>query len=189
MRIISGSRKGRKLKVPKTDLRPLSDQAKESLFNILASDIPDSDFLDLFAGSGSVGIEALSREARLSIFVEKDRKAVSVIRENLEDLGLSDRAEVFAIDVFQALKILYKKQAKFDIIFLGAPYGSLFLLKSLQFLGEFNLLKPKGIIIAEHRAKSSLDGTIGYLDKLREHKCGDTLFSFYKGSFDEKSGI
>ncbi|OGC19711.1 16S rRNA (guanine(966)-N(2))-methyltransferase RsmD [candidate division WOR-1 bacterium RIFOXYB2_FULL_37_13] len=189
MRIISGSCKGRKLKVPKTDLRPLSDQAKESLFNILAADVPDSDFLDLFAGSGSVGIEALSRGARLSIFVEKDKKAVSVIRENLEMLELSDRAELFLLDVLQALKILYKKRAKFDIIFLGAPYGSPFLLKSLQFLGEFNLLKPNGIIIAEHRAKSSLDGAIGHLDKLREHKCGDTLFSFYKGSFDEKSGI
>lgn len=180
MRIISGSRKGRKIEVPKTNLRPLSDQAKESLFNILMNKVPDCDFLDLFAGSGSVGFEALSRGARLSIFVEKDRKAVETIRKNIENLDFLDRCEVYLLDVFSAIKILYKNNAKFDIIFLGAPYGSPDLLKALQFLGDSGMLKPNGVLIAEHRFKSVLEDQVGVLNKVREERYGDTVFSFYK---------
>src|SRR3989339_82784 len=151
MRIIAGSRKGRKVEAPKTNLRPLSDQAKESLFNILINKVGDSDFLDLFAGSGSVGLEALSRGARLSIFVEKDRKAVETIRKNIEALDFFDRSEVYSLDVTSGLKILHKNNAKFDIIFVGAPYGSPDLIKALNFLGGSNMLKPNGVVIAEHR--------------------------------------
>lgn len=180
MRVISGSAKGRKIKVPKTNLRPLSDQAREALFNILAAKVPDCDFLDLFAGSGSVGLEALSRGARLSIFVEMHRKSVEVIRENLSDLGFSDRAEVFAIDVLRAIKIFTQKGAKFDIIFLGAPYGSPDLRKVLELIGNHKLLRPKGVIIAEHRFKSVLDDAFGNLTQFREERYGDTIFTFYK---------
>lgn len=179
MRIISGSARGRKIKVPKTSLRPLSDQAREALFNILAAKVPDCDFLDLFAGTGSVGLEALSRGARLSIFVEIHRKSVDVIRENLSDLGFSDRSEVFALDVLRGIKIFAQKEAKFDIIFLGAPYGSPDLKKALELIGSHKLLKPKGVLIAEHRFKSVLDDICGNLAKFREERYGDTIFTFY----------
>ena len=127
-----------------------------------------------------MGLEALSRGARLAIFVEKERKAVAAIRANIEALSFADRAEVYSLDVSSALKILQKNSAKFDIIFLGAPYGSPDLLKALTYLGEFNLLKQNGILIAEHRYKSNLEDRIGALIRIREERYGDTIFTFYK---------
>jgi len=180
VRVISGLARGRQLKVPKGNIRPLSDQAKESLFNILVNQVKDCDFLDLFAGSGAVGIEALSRGARLAIFVEIDRRSVPVIRENLMDLGFDDRAEIFALPVNRALKILGKKQARFDIIFLGAPYGSSELDRALKLLGQIGMLKMGGVVVAEHRSKLILPEEFLQLKKFRTEKYGDTAFSFYK---------
>jgi 16S rRNA (guanine(966)-N(2))-methyltransferase RsmD len=179
MRIISGIAKGRKLKAPKTGLRPLSDRAKESLFNILAPKIPGCRFLDLFAGTGAVGIEALSRGAKLAFFVERSRSTVRFIYENLEAAGLSDGAEVFALEVSRALKLLDSKPAKFDIIYVGAPYGSADLEAALEFLGNSSLLTTAAMVVAEHRSKDPLPGKFAALQKYRESKQGDTTFSFY----------
>lgn len=182
MRIIAGTAKGRIIKAPKTGLRPLSDQAREALFNILAPVVGDSVFLDLFAGSGAVGLEALSRGARMAFFVENQRKMVEAIRNNLEVLSFSDRAEIFSLDVLSALKIFQKKDAKFDIIFLGAPYGSPDLLRALELIGGAKVLSFNNVVIAEHRAKTELDPKIGSLEKVRVERYGDTVFSFYKGA-------
>ena len=182
MRIISGKAKGRKLKAPKPGTRPLTDRVREALFNILAPRTADSAFLDVFAGTGAVGIEALSRGARLSIFIEIDRQNLEVIRENLRETGLLDSAEIFAIDALRALKILGKKGAKFDIIFLGAPYGSRALDPCLEFIGASGLLAPAGVAIAEHHKKSSLRETFGRLKKFREERYGDTQLAFYENS-------
>lgn len=138
--------------------------------------------MDVFAGTGAVGIEALSRGARLSIFIEIDRQNVEVIRENLRGTGLMDSAEIFAIDALRALKILGKKGAKFDIIFLGAPYGSRALDPCLEFIGASGLLAHTGVMIAEHHRKSSLRKTFGRLEKHREERYGDTKLSFYENS-------
>jgi 16S rRNA (guanine(966)-N(2))-methyltransferase RsmD len=129
-----------------------------------------------------VGIEALSRGARLSIFIEIDRQNVEVIRENLRGTGLMDSAEIFAIDALRALKILGKKGAKFDIIVLGAPYGSRALDPCLEFIGASGLLAHTGVMIAEHHRKSSLRKTFGRLEKHREERYGDTKLSFYENS-------
>lgn len=180
MRVISGVAKGKKLKSPKGKIRPLSDQAKEALFNILQNKVIDCYFLDLFAGTGSVGIEALSRGATLSIFVELDKKAVQVIRENLQNCGFTDRAEVYALDVIRAIKILKRKQAKFDIIFMGAPYGSPNLEKTLHELSDGALLKGKGIVVAEHRKQHRLEESYGSLKKLRDARYGETVLTFYE---------
>jgi 16S rRNA (guanine(966)-N(2))-methyltransferase RsmD len=188
VRVISGLARGRPLKVPKGNIRPLSDQAKEALFNILVNQVADCSFLDLFAGSGAVGIEALSRGARLSIFVEIDRRSVQVIRENLTELGFDDRAEIFALPVNRALKILGKKQAKFDIIFLGAPYGSSELDRALKLLGSVGLLKPEGVAVAEHRFKTVLPEEFFKLKKFRLERYGDTAFSFYSPSSPARGG-
>ena len=182
MRVISGKAKGKKLKAPKGKIRPLSDQAKEALFNILQSRVAECCFLDLFAGTGAVGIEALSRGATLAIFVELDKKAVQVIRENLENCGFFDRAEVYALDVVRALRILKRRQAKFDIIFLGAPYGSPNLEKALQELSDSSLLNERGIVAAEHRKQHKLDESFGQLQKFRDAKYGETVLSFYENS-------
>ena len=180
MKVISGSAKGKNLKSPKGKVRPLSAQVKEALFNILMEEVPQADFLDLFAGSGQVGIEALSRGARLAIFVELDRKTVNCIRENLALCGFTDRAEVYALNVLRALKILDKKGAKFDIIFIGAPYGSRALEGSLEMLGSFGILKADSMIVAEHHFKHKLKDGYGKLGAFREERYGDTVLKFYK---------
>jgi 16S rRNA (guanine(966)-N(2))-methyltransferase RsmD len=180
MRVIAGIAKGKRLKAPKGNIRPLSDQAKEALFNILQNKVADSYFLDLFAGTGSVGIEALSRGAKLSFFVEFNKKHVQVVRENLADCGFSDRAEVYALDVLRALKILKRKGAKFDIIFIGAPYDSPVLEKVLLELGEAESLKKSGIVIAEHRKQHKLQDEYGNLKMFREAKYGETVLTFYE---------
>jgi 16S rRNA G966 N2-methylase RsmD len=112
--------------------------------------------------------------------VEIDRRSVPVIRENLMDLGFDDRAEIFALPVNRALKILGKKQARFDIIFLGAPYGSSELDRALKLLGQIGMLKPGGVVVAEHRSKLVLSEEFSQLKKFRMEKYGDTAFSFYK---------
>jgi len=182
MRVISGKAKGKKIKAPKGNIRPLSDQAKEALFNILQNKVADAYFLDLFAGTGAVGIEALSRGATLSIFVELDRKTVRVIRENLEHCEVSDRAEVYALNVLRALKILKKKGAKFDIMFLGAPYDSPNLEKALEQLSDGSLLREKGLVIAEHRKQHQIEDSYGILQKFKEAKYGETVLAFYENS-------
>ena len=179
MRVISGKAKGKKLKAPSKE-RPLTDQTKEALFNILRNKVVDCYFLDLFAGSGAVGIEALSRGAEIAVFVEIKRKAVEVIRENLNHTGFSDRAEIYAVDVVRALNLLDKKQAQFNIIFLGAPYDSPVLEDALTKLGEINLLGESGIVIAEHRKQHKIQEEYGRLKSFRETRYGETVLTFYE---------
>ena len=184
MRVISGSAKGRKLKVPSLRggkrIRPLSDFAKEGLFNILSTLTEEADFLDLFAGSGQVGIEALSRGARTAMFVEIDRNAVVVIRQNLESTELADRGEIFSMEVNPAISMLDRKKAKFDLIFIGAPYGLSLLGEAVKNIAKSDILKDKGIVIAERSKKQELKIEDDSLVLAREVSYGDTVFSFYK---------
>jgi 16S rRNA (guanine(966)-N(2))-methyltransferase RsmD len=182
LRVIGGKAKGRGLKTPKKSwsVRPLTDQARGALFNILAEKTPDASFLDVFAGTGAVGIEALSRGARLAIFVELNRHAVQLIRENLALTGFTDRGEIYAVDAVRAVAILAGKGASFDLIFLGAPYDSPVLEKVLGKLGETGLLAPDGILIAEHRRQHALADDFGKLKKFREARYGETVLAFYK---------
>ena len=187
MRVIAGKAKGKTLKFPKLskerNVRPLMDRAKEALFNILGAKVEDCYFLDLFAGTGGVGIEALSRGARIAIFVEKDKKVVETIRENLGNTNLYEFAEIYSLDVLRAIKILSSKGIKFDIIFVGAPYDSFILEKSLGLLTKVELLCENGLIVAEHRHKQVLSEKYGALVRFRESKYGETAFSFYRKDF------
>jgi 16S rRNA (guanine966-N2)-methyltransferase len=178
VRVISGKAKGKKLKAP-SQSRPLTDQAREALFNILSNRVADCYFLDLFAGSGAVGIEALSRGAKTAIFVDLNRKAAGVIRENLKNTGFSDRAEVYAVDVVRALNLLDRKHASFDVIFLGAPYDSPMLEKALEKLGAADLLKASGVVVAEHRKQHKIKEEYGRLKAFRETRYGETVLGFY----------
>ena len=186
MRVIAGRAKGRKLKVPASSsdrrVRPLTDQAKEALFNILGDMVPESYFLDLFAGTGSVGIEALSRGARLAIFVELERSVVSTIRENLVSCGLDDSAEVYSLDVLRAIRVLDLKKSRFDIVYLGAPYDSPMLEKALDLIQQSNIINESGVVVAEHRAKHVISPAFGNLINVRDARYGDTVLSFYKRS-------
>lgn len=182
MRVIAGKAKGLKLKTPPKSrgVRPLTDQAREALFNILGERTFEASFLDLFAGTGAVGIEALSRGAQLAFFVELDRGNAALIRQNLELTGFADRGEIYNLDAVRALDILGKKGAKFDLIFLGAPYGSPALEAALVKLPESGLLTAGGVVIAEHRKQSNLPAEYGNLKLAREARYGETVLSFFR---------
>lgn len=192
MRVIGGKSKGKKLKFPKLSkdqkLRPLTDQAREALFNILVRKIQGCVFLDLFAGTGAVGIEALSRGASVSFFVEINKKAVSVIRDNLEITGFTDQAEVYSLDVLRAIKLFDSKNAVFDVIFIGAPYNSPVLEETLKALSVSSVIGKDGIVVAEHRSNHKLADSYDGLHVLRQTRYGDTFLSFYKMKDENMSG-
>ena len=147
MRVISGSARGKRLKELKgMETRPTTDKVKESLFNIIQFEIPGRKVLDLFGGTGQLGLEALSRGAQHCTFVEQRRDAVSLIRENLKFCGLAEQAHVVQGD---ALSFLSTCREKFDVIFLDPPYQSDLLEKSLELIRKFDILRENGIIVGE----------------------------------------
>jgi len=162
MRVISGSANRRKLVTPKgLKVRPTTDRIKETLFNILAPRIYDVMFLDLFAGSGGIGIEALSRGAKGCVFVDNDRDSLNCIKENLKICNLSDKAQVVFSDATRAVMGLKARESKFDIIFLDPPYGK-GLEKDVLYAMKDSLLNEDGLIIVEADAETDF----GYLGEL-----------------------
>ncbi len=148
MRVIAGDARGRKLKSGKgLKARPTSDRVKEALFNIISEYVIDADFLDLFAGFGGIGIEALSRSAKQVVFVEQDSKHVQIIKENINLVNFEDKAKVIRGDV---LKILAAIDQNFDIIYLDPPYQAGLYEGVLSLILEQDLIKKNGIIICEH---------------------------------------
>jgi len=181
LRVISGAAKGHKLKTLKSNLtRPTSDKVKGSVFNIIAPIIFDKDVLDLFAGTGNLGIEALSRGARSAVFVEKNRECFQIIRENLTHTKLMDKADIFVMDVCNALEKLSQKNNKFDIIFLDPPYKKGLVNDTLECISGSDVIKPDTVIIAEHDAQDVVLENIGVIKNFRQQKYGDTIISFYR---------
>ena len=163
MRVIAGIARRRNLVCPSGDgTRPTTDRIKETLFNILQSDLYDIRFLDLFSGSGGIGIEALSRGAKEAVFVENGKEAVSCIKQNLKATGFLDQSQVMAMDVMQALRRLETLNRPFDIIFMDPPYRQGLEEDVLRFLSKSDILKPDTKIIVE----ASLDTDFSYLDEL-----------------------
>ena len=151
MRVISGSARGRRLKeLQGMDTRPTTDKVKESLFNIIQFEIPGRKVLDLFGGTGQLGLEALSRGAEHCTFVEQRRDAAALIRENLKTCRLGDSAHVVQ---GEALDFLTCCREKFDVIFLDPPYQSDLLQRSLELIQKFDILSEHGIIIGETAAE------------------------------------
>lgn len=144
MRVIAGNVKGRKLKAPEgAATRPTSENVKEAVFNIIQFQVENKSFLDLFAGSGQIGIEALSRGASEAVFVEDNKKAADVIKANIEKCGF--RAELFRESAFRFLL----RRRSFDIIYLDPPFQTDFLEKSIEIIGNLDILNENGIIICE----------------------------------------
>lgn len=149
MRVIAGTARRLNLVTPKgMNTRPTSDKIKETLFNILAFDLFGVYFLDLFSGSGGIGIEALSRGAKFCTFVEKDKDALGCIRKNLTTTGFTDRAEVIGHDVFSALYNLHPKE-KYDIVFMDPPYDSGLEKNALSILAGLDIISDESVIIIE----------------------------------------
>jgi 16S rRNA (guanine966-N2)-methyltransferase len=186
MRVIAGTYRSRTLKSLKgLALRPTSDRLRETLFNVLAPNMPGSRFVDLFAGTGAIGIEALSRGAAEVVFIENHAPAVTLIRRNLESLDITTGATVLAVDALRGLAMLAARKNSgvpaFDHIFLDPPYAAAEdYSRVLEFLGSAELLAPGGIVIAEHRRKFDLCEEAGALRRFRVLKQGDAALSFYR---------
>ncbi|MDX6530625.1 MAG: hypothetical protein QOH41_2915 [Blastocatellia bacterium] len=186
MRIIAGKYRGRKLKSPSSlETRPTSDRLRETLFNILAPRIKGARFLDLCAGSGAVGLEALSRGAAHATFVDQSGKMCALIEANLEALTIDgDDVEVVNREVTDFLRRRAKKEAApFDVIFYDPPYATDYE-KLLNFLGEHEvkLLGEDGVVIVEHHKKKDLKEEFGGLKRYRVLEQGDSCLSFYQAS-------
>src|SRR6267143_434978 len=186
MRVIAGTHRSRILKSLKgLALRPTSDRLRETLFNVLAPNIAGSRFVDLFAGTGAIGIEALSRGAAEVVFIENHPPAATLIRRNLESLDIRSGATVLAVDTLRGLAMLAsrKKQAEpgFDYIFLDPPYAAAEeYARVLEFLGSATLLAPGAIVVAEHRRNFDLCEEAGILRRFRVLRQGEAALSFYR---------
>ncbi len=163
MRVIAGSARSLKLvTVDSMDTRPTTDRIKETLFNVLSPDIPGSNFLDLFSGSGAIGIEALSRGADRAVFVENGRKALECINKNLDFTKLKDRAQILSADAVSSVSTLERQKDVFDIIFMDPPYGRLLERDVLVRLSGSDIVSDETIIVVE----SDLDTEFDYLEEI-----------------------
>ena len=181
MRVIAGEAGGMKLTAPRgIATRPTSDRVKEALFSILdsAGHLHEGRILDLFAGSGSLGIEALSRGAAHATFVEKSHPALEAIRLNLSHTRLTDRADLLNMDVRQALERLTRQRAQFELILMDPPYQADIYQKIIS-LVEKNLLAQGGILVAEAAARTPLPANSGSLIRFDRRVYGDTALEFY----------
>lgn len=179
MRIISGTSRGRRLVAPKNQsLRPTSDRVKESIFNILGEGVKGKMVLDLFAGTGNLGIEALSRGAKRTLFVEKGRQALRIIQRNLLQCGVERRSEIIPKDVNRAIGILRERGESFDVIFMDPPYQKGLIQKTLTKLSSYRIFHEDSILVIEHDRREPLPETVEGWDLIRQRKIGDTLISF-----------
>jgi len=196
IRIIGGTVKGRVVKSTKFgpgSVRPILARIKKSLFDILQTRIPDARFLDLFAGTGAVGIEALSRGARTAVFLELDRGCCQIIEENLNGLGLSNKSAVYRADVTRPLRFLGRE---FDLIFFSPPYvlpssktehatggrklkAGYYTASMLENIAASQILAPEGRVIAQHHAKEPLQVPPGW-EMIRQETYGDSRLSFFR---------
>ncbi|OGC85438.1 MAG: 16S rRNA (guanine(966)-N(2))-methyltransferase RsmD [candidate division Zixibacteria bacterium RBG_16_43_9] len=177
MRIISGEKKGARLfSLKKRKIRPTSDKVKGAIFNILSS-VEDKKILDLFAGSGALGIEALSRGAKEVVFVDSSFTSLDLIRKNLEKLGFKDKSRLIKKNVLRFLKD--KFEGRFDLILADPPYGKGLCQKVLEILSEKEFLNAEGVLVIEHHKKEKIE-KLGNFILLQERKYGDTLVSFFR---------
>lgn len=180
MRVIAGKARRIPLVTPEgRDTRPTTDRIKETLFNILQDDVPDCQFLDLFSGSGGIGIEALSRGARHAFFVEFGREALACIKENLDKTKLMDQATILPVEVTYGISKLEKMCEQFDIIYADPPYRKDFEPKILDLLVRSEIVRPGTIVVME----SSLDTKPDYIDEddyeiiqIKKYKTNQHLF-------------
>lgn len=179
MRVISGSARGLKLITPiDNKVRPTTDRVKESMFNIIAFDIYGSRVLDLFAGSGSLGIECISRGAEMAYFCDKDRDSIKIIRENINKAKFQKEAEILECDYKFAISKLENRNEKIDLIFVDPPYYEGLFNQIIADLEKSSILKESSIVVVEHDAKTKIDDG-ALLKKYKEKKYGLTALTFY----------
>ena len=184
MRVISGSARGTHLlDLGDADIRPTLDRVKESFFNQVGQDLSGRTFLDLFAGTGSMGIEALSRGAKEVIFIEKDAAAHALVTRNLQKCRMMsedqiNRWQLINQDALEFILILKEKDVHFDLIYVDPPFSDNFYKKFLTLLPD--ILKRNGFIIVEHFHKTKLQESYGRLKSFKDRRLGDTCLSFFE---------
>lgn len=185
MRVITGTARGRRLNELKgMETRPTTDKVKESIFNCIQFDVEDARVLDLFAGTGQLGIEALSRGAQSAVFVDKRTDAAKLVRDNLALCQLSDRAQVICGDSMGYLSSL---RTRFDIIFLDPPYADDLLERAIAHIARFDILSPHGIIVAESPMDKALPALEAPYGIYREYRYGKIKVTIYhRGGEDEE---
>jgi 16S rRNA (guanine(966)-N(2))-methyltransferase RsmD len=180
-RIIAGRGKGRRLKTPRgLETRPTAARLRQTLFDILAPVLPGCRFLDAFAGSGAIGVEALSRGASRVVFVDASAPAVAAIRDNLTALAAGGETQVFRQDARVALAALADSGVRFDVVYLDPPYDSELYEELLDVVSTMGLLEEGGVAVAEHFHKRALPATIGRLARTRSVRVGDHRLTFYR---------
>jgi 16S rRNA (guanine966-N2)-methyltransferase len=186
VRVVSGVCKGRALKaVPGNTTRPTTDKVKEALFNMIGPYFDGGAGLDLFAGSGGLGLEALSRGLDKVIFVDRDVKAIQTIHENIQACKMEEKAEVYRNDADRALKALIKRKMRFDYIFLDPPYKKQQLISLMQKISENKLINNYGYIICEHGHDVELPETAGEFSQYKHEKYGVIAITIYSRVSEE----
>ena len=188
MRVVAGKFKGRRLKTIKgSEVRPTADRVKEALFRIFGEQVVEADFLDLCAGTGNIGLEALSQGAKSITFVDSNYHCIRIIESNLEMCGFDRKhpqVRLIHLDARKALARLGKRKAKFGLIYFDPPYASKIHESCLRQIAEAGLLSPTGVLVIEHRKVKEADWTESLiLDELvlsRQKRYGDTMLSFYR---------
>jgi len=187
MRIIAGSHKGRRLLSPTTTgVRPTSGRVKEALFSILGDRISDATMLDLFAGTGAIGIEALSRGAAHVMFVESHTASLKLLKTNLALCGLFRNTEVYPGDAHTFFRHTARMGLAFDIIFADPPYRNDSTSTLLPLLGQSAMILPHTVVILEHPTKHQIPPQVGPLNRVRQYRYGDTSLSLFRVA-DEKA--
>ena len=183
MRIVAGSAKGRTLLTPSSDriTRPTADRVRETLFNVLGQSLEPVAVLDLYAGTGALALEALSRGAASAVLVEQDREASGLCRQNAEQLGFKDRARVLPVPVARALKTLEGEGATFPLVFADPPYALQVLVSTLEALSN-GLVPPEGLVVFEHGKREEAPEQVGRFTREDQRRFGDTLASLYRAS-------
>lgn len=178
MRVISGTARGRRLgELKGSETRPTTDRVKESLFNIIQFDIEGRNVLDLFGGTGQLGIEALSRGAGRCTFVDMRREAAVLIRENLKHTGLEGRGEVVQSDY---LSFLTRTREKYGLVFLDPPYASGYLEKALNTICDIDIVSENGIILCESATSQELPALDPPYEKVRDYRYGKIMLTLYR---------
>jgi 16S rRNA (guanine966-N2)-methyltransferase len=179
LRVIGGQQRGRKLLTVKgMDTRPTAGRMRESLFNILAARVIGSYTLDLFAGTGAFGIEALSRGAATAVFIDKEKAALSIIGKNIEACGLGEQSKVIKWNILTNLKCLESRMPPFDLVFMDPPYDTNCVHKALVNLYHSNSLKHGATVIVEHSPKEQVPQNLFGFEIIDQRKYGRTFFSF-----------
>lgn len=180
MRVIGGSAKGHRLRTPRGGgTRPVTDNVKETIFNVIGDGVVGAEVLDLYAGTGSLGIEALSRGAERILFVEQAAEAVRLIEQNLKMLGFGDQAEIWRDDVFRALRRMRNRQRGFELVFVDPPFEKGLSVETMHLLSENQVVAEGGCVVVRHHQKETVPSEVDRLQLVSEKSFAEAVVGFF----------